>query len=244
MIPGSFIIDGTSSKDLNSLIQERPVLNTPKRKINFKTVSGKNGQTPFDEEAYENTEMNLLLFTQGETEEEVTYKRESIVWALDHGSYVDFIPYFDPNKVYKAMLSSGPIFSGSGAHINVLPYALSLTIKPFKFLRPDDVISSSSSVTVFNPSYYDSEPTITLYGTGDSTITVNGVPFVIKNIQDFITIDSEIAHAYKNQNGIILPQDDKIFTMDYPMLSKGSNVISWTGTISRVEIQPKWRSLI
>lgn len=242
-MPGSFIINNVHSDELNSQIQHRPEIYTPKRKVNFIEVKGRSGAVPFDEESYENTPMTLSLFTKGETEDEVTNKREQIVYAFDSGSYAEFIPYFDSGKIYKAMLSDGPIFSGSGTYKNILPYSLELTIKPFKYYRNQLKVEVTNGVTLVNPSFYISEPKITLYGSGDSTLTINGKTFVVKNIQEFITIDSEIAHSYKEVNGVITPQDSKTYTLDYPLFSKGNNVISWTGSITKVEIEPRWKTL-
>lgn len=241
---GSFSINGIYSDELNSVIQNRPEIQTPKRKVNFREVNGRSGAIPFDEEAYENTTMPLLLFTKGQSEDEVTFKREQIVHHLNHGTYVDFIPYFDQKKVYKVMLSNGPTFTGNGVHKNFLPYSLDLTIKPFKYFIPQSKMEITKGTILVNPSFYISEPRIKLYGTGDSTLTVNGKTFVVKNIQEFITIDSEIAHSYKEVNGIISGQDNKIFTLDYPVLNTGSNTITWSGSITKVEIEPRWKTLV
>ena len=243
MKPGSFIIDNIDSSALKSVIQNRPDLETPKRKLNFVSVSGRSGDLPFDEEAYENTNMNLILFTMGQSEEELIYIRSKILHAFDHGSYVNFIPYFDSNKTYRVMLSSGPSFTSSGQNPEASQYALGLTVKPYKML-PKVLFETTSAITITNNTFYISEPKITINGTGDITLKVNGKPFVLKGIESYIVIDTEIAHSYKTVNDILLGQDMKVFTLDYPILTPGKNTIEWTGNVTSVIVEPKWRSLI
>lgn len=243
MQPGSFIIDGVHSDKLKSLIQYRPELETPRRKVKLVEVSGRSGDIPFDEEAYENTTMSLTLFTMGDSWEEVVYNRERIVYHFDHGRYVDFIPYFDSNKTYRAMLSNGPSFISSGLHPEVSEYTLDLTIKPYKML-PDVTFEFINKSTVINKTFYTSEPRITIYGSGDITLKVNDMPFVLKGVDGTITIDTEVAHSYKITAGVLLGQDNKVYTLDYPVFNPGENVIEWIGNVAKVVVSPKWRTLI
>ena len=243
MKPGSFIVNNIDSSTLKSIIQFRPELDYPKRKVNFEDVSGHSGDIPFDEEAYENTDLKLTLFTAGKSEEEVGYNRSLISHAFDHGTYTSFVPYFDPNKTYRVMLSSGPSFTSSGQHRKISQYTLDLTVKPYKML-PKVIFELSEKATIRNSTFHVSEPKITVYGTGDITIKINGRAFVLKGIEGYIIIDTEIAHSYKSVNGILLGQDMKVFTLDYPILTPGENTIEWTGNVTSVILEPKWRTLI
>lgn len=245
MIPGSFIVNGIESGELNSYIQNRPEIKTPRRKVNFREVSGRSGAVPFDEKAYENTELTLNIFTSGHSEEEISNKKDKIIYAFDGGSYFDFIPYFDPDMIYRVMTVDGPNFTGKGTHKNFLPYNVGLTVKPFKYFRKNNnKMELTNGATLVNPSFYESEPIITIFGSGDISININGRIFNMKNVQETIIIDSKIAHAYKNNNGNIVGQDNKTYTLDFPILDKGQNLITWSGNVTKFEIEPRWKTLV
>lgn len=121
---------------------------------------------------------------------------------------------------------------------------MTLNVKPYKFLI-DSIKREglSSPLTITNPMFVPSKPLITLHGTGDCTLVVNGEPFVFKGITDSIIIDSENEFCYSENGLLIENENDKMFTLDYPELVKGVNTLSWT-TGFTLDIEPKWRTLI
>ena len=84
-----------------------------------------------------------------------------------------------------------------------------------------------------------SEPLITVYGNGDITLNINGNSYPLRNVQESITIDSEMMEVFKgntNQNG-------KYGGAEFPRFEVGQNEIRWTGNVSKIKIQPRWRWL-
>lgn len=241
---GEFLLGDYSSQDFNSLIEYRPVIQKPRRKVTPKSVNGRSGDLLFDEEAYENTPLDLELYFKAETEEERNHLRDLITFAFDTGTYLPFVPYFDKDKIYQVQTTQAPIFSGNIAFGYKEKYTVTFTVKPFKKLIESDKLTMSSGQTVTNPSRYLSKPVFTITGSGDMTLNVNGVAFIIKKIQDSIIVNSEIPSAYRNISGEIYNEENKIYTRDYPVLKSGNNVISWTGSgITKVEVETRWRTL-
>ena len=240
---GGFIVNGIGSDELKSHIQHRPQIVAPRRKVSFREVSGRSGAVPFDENAYENTTVSLTLVTYGSSEEEANYNRGKVFDAFNSGGYVPFIPYFDPDKIYMVHLES-MVFVGSRVYGHNQPYEVTLTVKPYKYERLQEPMAFTSSATLLNPYYYPSKPLITLYGTGDSTLSVNGDQFVFKNIQGSLVIDSETENCYRMNGGQIINENKKMYTLDFPELKPETNIISWTGNITKIEIEPRWQSLI
>ena len=93
MKQGSFIINGVSSEELNSLIQFRPEIQTPKRKVQRHSIPGVSEDYIFDEDAYENTPINLELFVKGESQLELNEIKNKISHTFIGGRYIDFTPY-------------------------------------------------------------------------------------------------------------------------------------------------------
>ena len=243
MRQGQFILNGISSEEFACVIQDRPEIETPRRKVEFKSAYGQSEEMPFDEEAYENTEMELICYVEGSENRSASDNRELIQDWFDSGRYMDFIPYFDPNKVYKVMTIDPPKFSPKVFMDEGQPFEVTLTIKPYKFYLPDRSLELISAGAIFNPTSKTALPVIKIFGTGDVTLTVNGLPFVIKNIVGSIVLDCNLGLAYREVGETMYNENDKIYTRTYPFLKVGSNTISWTGTVTKVEIEPRWRTL-
>ena len=83
-----------------------------------------------------------------------------------------------------------------------------------------------------------SEPVITVYGTGDITLMVGTTIVELEGITGSITLDSELQEAYSGTTGM-----NSAMSGEFPLLKPGMNAISWSGEVSKVEIQPRWRYL-
>ena len=89
------------------------------------------------------------------------------------------------------------------------------------------------------PNPFPALPLIEVTGSGDITLTVGDVDVEITGLENKITLDSETQNAYNgttNLNGIINAPD-------FPVLREGVNNISWTGTVTSVQITPRWWTL-
>ena len=79
----------------------------------------------------------------------------------------------------------------------------------------------------------ESKPTITIYGTGDINLYINKETVKLKNVEDKITINTEMMEAYKDT----MPCNNKMYG-EFPVLNIGSNNIAWTGNVTKIEVQP------
>ena len=90
--------------------------------------------------------------------------------------------------------------------------------------------------TAFNRGNVISRPKMTIYGSGNLTISINsGLVFRIAlGTEEYITIDGADMNAYKDD---VLK--NRLVTGDYSYLTlkSGINVISWTGNISKIEME-------
>jgi phage-related protein len=241
---GSFIFDGVTSESLHAVIQTRPLIEAPQRKVNMKSVYGMDGNMPYDESAYDNTSMELAMIINGS---DVIADRQALYNLLDtQGIYKDFIPYFDPDKTYRVMLSDAIQFDHQYNYGGIQLVSAKFTVKPYKYLVSNDpVIIDGTIGSVTNPTNYVSQPIITIQGTGAVTLTVNGFDFNIINVQDTITLSSERQAAYQEYvPGLLTSMNSQVATRDYPVLKPGVNSISATGNVTQITIEPRWRSLV
>lgn len=82
---------------------------------------------------------------------------------------------------------------------------------------------------------YKALPIITVYGSGNITVNINGRAFVIANLNDSITIISEIQQVLDDKGGLM--------EGDFPYFDEGKNIITWNGNITKIEVTPNWRCL-
>ena len=247
MKPGTFILNGVHSDELNTLISTRPTIETPPRRIELKEIPGVNGAIPFDEGSYGNTSMQIEMFYKVMDEEDLPAQRSEVASHFLFTRYVDFIPYFDPDKVYRVINTDYPKFDGNSTYRNFDTFDLTFSVKPFKFFvgNPTFEVASGSASTIVNQTKYTAEPLITITGSGDCTLTINGVNYVVMNIVDEVILDSEIEHCYKIVNGLVVNENSKMYSVDFPELVPGGNTIAWTGAgVTKVSIGPRWRTLV
>ena len=60
----------------------------------------------------------------------------------------------------------------------------------------------------------------------------------LDGITDSITLDTSLMEAYKDTTSM-----NSCMSGDFPTLLPGQNAISWTGNVTKVEVQPNWRFL-
>lgn len=243
MKKGTFIFDGVSSEDLNTLIQSRPSIEAPLRKVEMKSIYGSDGDMPIDEGAYSNTTLELSMFTNGN---DLIGDRQKLYDVLDsRGVYKELIPYFDPDKIYRVMLSDKVKFDNQEMFGNIQLVTANFSVMPYKYLLANTPVQFINSLNINNPTNYHSQPIIEVTGTGSVVIKVNGVDFVIKNVPGTIVVNSERYAAYQeNVPGVLTPMNHQIATREFPVLKPGANQITVTGSVTNVTIKPRWRSLV
>ncbi len=241
---GSFVINSTHSDDLRSFIQFRPDIATPRRKVQRKSVSGVSEDYLFDEEAYENTPINLELFGKLNNADGINDLKDLITHTFIGGRYIDFTPYWDNGMVYQVEVVDPPVFSQTGTHPTVFTYTVGLNAKPYKEQINIMTRGSTKEITVHNPTFYESKPVITLYGTGNMNLVVNGITYPFRNVDTDIIVDSRIESAYRLLNGVPDSRNHRMYTMDFPVFKPGENKVSVTGNATRFKIESRWRKLV
>ena len=110
---------------------------------------------------------------------------------------------------------------------------------PFWYASGVQPITLTQSTTpVVNPGSVYSEPVITIYGSGDITLMVGQSIVELTDVDGNIVLDCALKEAYK---GTTLMNEH--MSGDFPVLMPGQTAVSWSGSVSRIVIQPNWRYL-
>ena len=117
-------------------------------------------------------------------------------------------------------------------------------VQPYKYKlnesKVDVTITNQNEVKVTNVGLEVSKPIITLYGSGELHFYLNTVEIFKYNFDTDgqVVIDSEKEDAYLN--GVL---KNRQMLGEFPLLKSGENTITWTGTLTRIIIDPKSRWL-
>lgn len=117
-------------------------------------------------------------------------------------------------------------------------------VQPYKYLVNEEIINSTSkTITVNNKGIVESKPIITITGTGQVDVSINGSQCCVLELndtEDSITIDSIEEEAYTD-NLITLRNRNMIGS--FPTLISGDNEITLTGEVTNIKVEVKSRWL-
>lgn len=226
-----FTFKGIDSREMGVIVTAMPETVRAKRRIESITVAGRNGSLHTDEGVYESYDrtMECALIKRARLD-------EITAWLFGSGEMVFST---EPDKVYHVTIAN-QISIAQMMRI-FQKFQVIIDTQPFKYSTnpANDFVELTAPTTIRNSGTVYSEPLITVYGSGDITLTINGADFPLYGVEDSITIDSEMMEVFKgntNQNG-------KYGGTEFPRFEVGKNEIGWTGKVSKIKLQPRWRWL-
>lgn len=143
----------------------------------------------------------------------------------------------EPDKKYKATIINNIKFS------KIIPvfheFLIQFDCQPYKYAVENEHIEiTENNYEIHSKTNVVSNPIIKVFGTGDITLDINSNKVILKNIDDYVVIDSENMNCYKDT----VLKNSNMYG-DFPVLNPGINIISWVGNITKIELTPNWRWL-
>ena len=225
---------GKSSKNIDGLIiTDLPPIIKPKMKTNKIEIDGRDGDI-VEKVGYESytKSVGIGLARNFNIDEVINYFTGEGELVLSD----------EPNKVYLASIYDSIEYDRL---LRMRKATIKFYVQPYKYLKDEDKVeldvTTHTSVEVINKGLEISKPIISLEGSGTVEIAVNNInifKYTFPNDETKVIIDSLEEEAYyegiyKNRNML----------GEFPKLSVGTNVISWTGTLTKISIEPKSRWL-
>ncbi|SKA99755.1 putative phage tail component, N-terminal domain-containing protein [Caloramator quimbayensis] len=231
----SFNFAGKDSYLDYGIIIKRPSLSSPKKRISYIEIPGRDSSLRYDEGTFEDITITVECTLIGDN---LFEKIDQIkAWLFGAGES-DLIFSFQNDKKYLAQVVNSVDFKQIINYISEFP--IIFNCRPFKYAVLNDLVTITQSGTnLINPGTIYSLPKIYVYGSGDITIKVNGEELKINSFQNKIIIDSILYDCYDDDFNNLNSKVDG----NFPILKVGSNIIEWTGNVSKVEILPNWRWL-
>lgn len=223
---------GADSRDLKGLVLcELPPISKPQIRIETTVIEGKNGDISesLGYSAYDKT-LKIGLSAGFDINQIIKYfsGKGEVIFSNE------------PDKAYNCEIFDGVDFERL---VKFRTANIKFHTQPFKYLKDEQptilVIEDEKELEVKNVGNEVSKPIITLYGEEIVTISINNHAIFRINIDDnCVVIDSENEEAFKENT-----LKNRYMMGQFPSLELGLNIITWTGTLSKIKIYPKSRWL-
>lgn len=217
-----------SYTDFGILIAKRPNIPMPKRRVSNVIIPGRSSSLKFDERTYD--DITIVLECSIIDKKDIIEKIDKIKeWLVTTGES-DLIFSFQSDKKYIAQVVNMIDFKQVLKYTSQFP--IIFNCKPFKYKLNEQVITiTKNNSTIYNEGTFESEPVIKIYGSGDIKLKINDDEVTIKNVDGYVTIDSVLKDAYKDE---VLKNGDMIG--EFPVFKVGKNIIGFSENVSKVEI--------
>lgn len=224
--------NGVRCTDYGIRVTELPSITLPSERVSFVDVPGRSGSLTKTEgdDVYEDLLLTATCIVQN------TERLEEIAAYLKGSGKVFFANREE--GYYYARIVNQILFDVILRGNPHRRFAVNFRCKPFFYLDDSPTYSLTHSTFLTNPGAVHSEPVITVYGSGDITLMVGMSIIELSEVNGSITLDTPLMEAYSNGTSA-----NRQMSGDFPTLSMGATAVSWTGNVSRVTVQPNWRTL-
>lgn len=209
-------------------VNKLPPIVKPSRDVTKIIIPGRSGFLTEDNRTYKEVIRNVECTVTDLS------KIELVNAWLDGSGDVTFSNQDD--RFYKAsILNQIPFSKLSRKHSS---FIITFDCQPFGYDTENYKITLLAPTIINNMHNYYSEPVIKVYGSGEVTLSIGSEAITLKNIVDYVTIDTPLMDCYKDT---LLKNTD--MDGDFPIIPVGESLFSWTGSITKVEIIPNWQYL-
>lgn len=207
------------------------VFNVPTRAYDAITIPGRNGVLLGSERRLENIDVTYPAFIYSNLKTNLGNLRAFLLSQIGYKKLVDS---YHPSE-YRLAYYAGGLEAEPTMKLDAAQFDLVFSCKPQRYLTSGDTATTfTTSGTISNPTKFDAQPLIRIYGTG--SITVNGVKITVSQADVYTDVDCELMEAYKGST-----LKNSYVTLDsiyFPVLSPGSNTITLNGVTA--DITPRW----
>ena len=156
---------------------------------------------------------------------------------LNVAGYKDLTISYDPDFIYRAAYLE--TFSIEETMRQFGKTTINFVCYPVKFYKQGRTTQKlMNGATLNGVGNVNAKPIITLVGSGDCTLTINGRKTKLRAVQNTITLDMQARQVFSGN----LPAWDKVVRApqyQMPYLDAGRNLISWDGDFT-VKMAPYW----
>ena len=237
---GVIIFNGIPSTNYGIHVETPPVYATPERDYEVVHIPGRNGDLVIDNGSYKNVTRKYSI-SVGEIDGNFTTLAAGVSeWLHSASGYARLEDSYESNyfrlAYYVADAEMENLFHQAGKML------IEFNCKPARFLKAGErAVPFTTDGSISNPTFQKSFPKLTVVVSGSGTLTIGDQTITISGLTNStrMVIDSELQDVY--EEGSLTNLNSKVsFSDGFPLLSPGVNTITFTGSITSVEVIPRW----
>ena len=237
---GVIIFNGIPSTNYGIHVETPPVYATPERDYEVVHIPGRNGDLVIDKGSYQNVTRKYSI-SVGEIDGNFTTLAAGVSeWLHSASGYARLEDSYESDyfrlAYYVADVEMENLFHQAGKML------IEFNCKPARFLKAGErAVPFTTDGSISNPTFQKSFPKLTVVVSGSGTLTIGDQTITISGLTNStrMVIDSELQDVY--EEGSLTNLNSKVsFSDGFPLLSPGVNTITFTGSITSVEVIPRW----
>lgn len=232
----TFTFNGKKNTEFGLKVAEGKKITTSSPDVERVAVAGRDGELLISNNRLNSAELSFPVNFVKEKGLIATEVYKISEW-LNVAGYKDLTISYDQDFIYRAAYLE--TFSIEETMRQFGKTTINFVCYPVKFYKQGRVKQSlMNGATVNGLGNVNAKPIITLRGSGDCTLTINGRKTKLRSVQNSIVLDMQANQVYSGN----LPAWDKVVRspeFQMPYLDYGRNLISWDGSFT-AEMIPCW----
>ncbi len=242
MVKEDFWYNGVSAKSMGITLREPVVVGGAIPRVERVSVPGRNGDLVYFDGSYENrpAEASCFALKARNVMQSVTRVNN---WLLGDFGYKELVIPEDRDHFFLATVENGAEINTKLAML--APFEIEFSCKPQRFLnigkKQIEIPGEAIEFKIYNPTQFESNPLLKIYGTGTLGVSFNGKITTIRNVQEWVYYDCENHNAWKDLE--LFNNNVYGASMDTRKLMPGENDVHAAGSTTKIEIIPRWWEL-
>lgn len=227
--------DGVDCRDFGVYISGQGTFSAPARAYELQEIPGRNGALIGYDAHLQNTELTYQAFVYSNFRESIRGFRN---FLLSRVGYKRLIDTYHPDE-YRMACYVGPFEPDVLSDNKAGSFELMFTCKPQRYLLSgENVITMTATGAIFNPTLFDAQPLIRVYGNGTIDIGTGSFLSIDENPYPYIDIDFAMMEAFSGDNNC--NEYISLSDNDFPVIPPGSTTLTLSAGITKLEITPRW----
>ena len=212
---------GVSFNSKGIIIEKTPIPNKPNHSYTQYTIPGRSGYLAIDNNTYDPITLSLECHLDTNNVEDINEIR---AWLDGYGEL-----QLDNEKKYTGFISNSISFEKI---MNFRKFIIQFKLQPIAKAITATEVNALSLDTITADTYTTTYPTITITGTGDISLSINGIEFMIDDADGTYVLDCDAKVITKNNIN-----QSSIMSGEFPYIVDGDNSIVKSGTITALTIE-------
>jgi len=233
-----FTWKGTAASSKGIIVSEYPPIFRPEERLEMVQVPGRSGELylTLDEPVFNAYTKECICYFDP-TSKNIEDIKTWLSGAGDVKFHNELDYLYEARILYQIPFEK--ILRGRPHRTFIVPFHCQPLKK--KSTTEADIVMTASGGTITNPGSVSSRPRIKVEGSGNIGLMIGTATITnITGLSGAIVIDSDVGVAFDATG----TQNMSYFVQgDWPRIPAGDSPVSWTGTVSKVTITPRWRYL-